>query len=340
MELALCLIVFVTVVMVGIHFAEVGYLSLKVHQAAVSPLWDSTALRVHRMRHQQDDIGDFGAFDAIAPAVMADARVRYLDFDGRSSTPGSRAHISQVFTRLDALKVQCAREDTVSFDVPRGRRPALRAPRAGDWGYYPPGQDVGRPTDSVLDGVYENLGGIRCAAEAHLEGLPTLPTTFLEGQGGFFKEKHAVLLDIKACAAGRPVGGRCQGGYGILLGDFAFSDTDVSGHCPLQPERPDIPCSENRAFYYAAKKVYDNTGRSAGHAASDFADTFVGYSPIDESGFFMSYRGEEDGYIELDTPRGESQDERDRPRNTGGVEHRPVPRRRSSNACFLGVAGC
>ncbi|QRN95039.1 pilus assembly protein [Archangium violaceum] len=339
-ELALGLTVFVTVVMVGIHFAEVGYLSLKVHQAAVSPLWDSTALRVHRMRGQQDDIGDFGTFDAIAPRVMANARERYRDFDGRSSTPGSRAQISQVFTRLDELDVRCAREDELAFDLPRSRLPAMRSPRAGDWGTFPPDQDVGSPTDSVLDGVYQNEGGIRCAAEAHLEGLPTLPTTFLEGEGGFFEEKHSVLLDIRACAAGRPVGGRCQGSYGILLGDFGFADTEVSGHCPLQPERPDMPCPENRAFYYAAKKVFDNTGRAAGHAASDFAEAFVGFSPIDESAFFMSYRGEEDDYIELDTPRGESQDERDRPRNTGGVDHKPTARRRSSNECFLGLKGC
>ncbi|WP_395844419.1 TadE family protein [Archangium violaceum] len=339
-ELALSLIVFVTVVMFGIHFAEVGYLSLKVHEAAVSPLWDSTALRVHRMREQRGAIGDFSTFPAIAPAVMANANARYVDFDGRSSTPGTRTQVTQVFTRLNELRVRCDREDKIEFDVPRSQKPALMEPRQGDWPQAPPGQDVGDSEDSVLDGVYENMGGITCAAEAHIEGLPSLPTTFLEGRTGFFEEKHSVRLDMRVCAAGQAVGGRCQGRYGILLGDFGFADREVSGQCPLRPEQPNVPCGENRAFYEAALNVFDKNGRAAGHSASDFAEYFVGYSPIDENGFFMSYRGEEDDYIEQSTPPGESQDEIDRPRNTGGVEHKPTALRRQSNVCFLGIRGC
>jgi len=339
-ELTLGLIVFITVVMFGIHFAEVGYLSLKVHEAAVSPLWDSTAFRVHRMQHQQDNIGDFSTFPAIAPRVMADANLRYQDFDGRSSTARDRDQLSQVFTRIDSLQVRCERDDEVAFDLPRSRMPAMKEPRAGDWGYYPPGQDVGQPTDSVLDEVYENVGGVSCMAEAHVEGLPTLPTSFLEGTRGFFQAPHSVRLDMKTCAAGRAVDGECKGRYGILLGDFGFSDRDTSGHCPLQPEQPDVPCGDNRAYYYAARKVFDQGGRAAGNAGSEFAEFFVGYSPIDENGFFMSYRGEEDGYIERDTPRGESQDERDRPRNTGGIDHKPEAVRRASNKCFLGLSKC
>ncbi|MDC0712872.1 pilus assembly protein [Stigmatella sp. ncwal1] len=339
-ELAVGLIVFITVMMFGIHFAEVGYLSLKVHEAAVSPLWDSTAFRVHRMQHQPDNIGDFSTFPSIAPWVMSDANLRYRDFDGRSSTSGDRDQVSHVFTRIDGMQVQCERDDKVEFDLPRSRMPAMRSPRAGDWGYYPPGQDVGAETDSVLDEIYENVGGISCTAEAHVEGLSTLPTSFLEGTKGFFQAPHSVRLDMKTCAAGRAVGGVCQGRYGILLGDFGFSDADLSGHCPLQPEMPDSPCAENRAFYYAARKVFDQGGRAAGNAASEFAEFFVGYSPIDENSFFMSYRGEEDGYIERDTPRGESQDERDRPRNTGGIDHKPEAIRRNSNKCFLGLTRC
>ncbi|WNG55458.1 pilus assembly protein [Archangium gephyra] len=339
-ELALCLLVFVTVLIFGIHFAEVGYLSLKVHEAAVSPLWDSTAFRVHRMLENREKVSDFGAFDSIAPRVMDNAQARYRDFDGRSSTPGTRTHVTQVFTRVDDMQVRCDRDEEVEFDLPRSRRPALRSPQPGNWGTFPPGQDVGEPTDSVLDGIFENVGGVSCAAEAHVEGLPTLPTSFLEGEGGFFREKHSTRLSMKTCATGRAVGGKCQGRYGILLGDFGFSDPEVSGHCPLRPEQPNVPCSENRAFYYSAMKVFDANGRAAGRAASDFAEFFVGHSPIDEGGFFMSYRGEEDDYIERSTPRGESQDEVDRPRNTGGVDHKPTPNRRPSNKCFLGLSEC
>ena len=136
------------------------------------------------------------------------------------------------------------------------------------------------------------------------------------------------------------MGGVCKGRYGILLGDFGFTDADVSDHCPLQPEKPDKPCPENRTFYYASMKVFSNNQRAAGTAASDFAKFFAGYSPIDENGFFMSYRGEEDGYVEKSTPPGEALDEVDRPRNTGGPDDEPEPYRRPSNVCFLGMQGC
>ncbi len=340
-ELALCLMVFVTVVMYGIHFAEVGYLALKIPEAAVAPLWDSTALRVHRMQHQEDQIGDFSAFPAIAPMAQANARARFKDFDGRTSTSGSTIdNFTQVFTRMDRLETLCNEDPDVEFDLPRSQRPALMEPRGGDWPAAPGGQDVGEATDSALDGVYENRGGVSCSATAHIDGLPTLPTSFLEGNQGFFKEKHSLPLSMTACSVGRAAGGVCQGRYGILLGDFGFTDRDVSDHCPLQPERPDQPCRQNRAYYYAAMKVFDNNGRAAGHAASDFAKFFAGYSPIDENGFFMSYRGEEDDYVEKSTPEGEALDEMDRPRNTGGPDHKPEPFRRPSNICFLGKQEC
>jgi hypothetical protein len=105
------------------------------------------------------------------------------------------------------------------------------------------------------------------------------------------------------------------------------------------PESPDMPCAENRAFYYAAMSVFDRNLGSTGKAATEFAEEFAGYSPIDEDGFFMSYRGEEDGYTENKTPDGEAMDMQDRPYNTGGIEHKPAVRRKS-NTCFLGLQKC
>jgi hypothetical protein len=191
----------------------------------------------------------------------------------------------------------------------------------------------------VLDGVYDIVGGVVCHAEADLRTLPSLTTTFLEGSSGFFKEEHAALRVMKSCSSGRGVGGACMGTYGILLGDYGFTDEEVSGSCPLQPELPDVPCTENTTYYYAVRKVFDNNERSAGRDATEFANFFAGYSPIDESGFFMSYRGIEDGYIETLTPAGEPMDEMDRPRNTGGVDDQPT-KRRPTNTCFLGLNGC
>jgi hypothetical protein len=333
-ELCLALIVFITVVMFGIHFAEVGYLSLKVHEAAASPLWDATALRTHRIRHHPSNIGDFSPVHTIAPRVMQDARRRYNDFDGRSSTDGD-SRIAHVFTEISGMQVQCRGDNEIAFDVPRGERPGLLRPEEGGFPVSGGGGNTGQPTDSVLDGIYENVGGTSCTAEAHVTALPTLPSRFLEGAGGFFQVQHSMGLVMKACAAGRVTGKVCPGRYGILLGDYSFTDADVSRRCPLQPEQPDVPCSENEAFYYAARKIFDVMGRSAGNDATKFAEHFAGFSPIDESGFFMSYRPEEDDYVEPLTPPGEPEDEKDRPRITGGVA-----KRRPSNTCFLGLLGC
>jgi hypothetical protein len=341
-ELALALLIFISVVMLGIHFAEVGYLPIKVHEAAVSPLWDSTALRVHRMRGSKTNIGDFSTFPAIPTSVEANANGRYHDFDGRSSTPGNGdTSVTQVFTRIQDMLVRCEREDQVEFDLVRGRRPALYEAVDGDFAQPPPGAETGNDTDSVLTDVYENMGGISCRAEARLDTLPSLPRHFLEQQnGGFFDTPLATRFSMKVCAVGRAKDGECKGRYGILLGDWAFADREVSEHCPLQPERPDEPCGENRAFYYAAMSVFDRNLGSTGKAGSEFAEEFAGFSPIDEDGFFMSYRGEEDGYIENKTPPGEYYDMKDRPYNTGGVEDEPNPVRRDSNTCFLGIPGC
>jgi len=260
---------------------------------------------------------------------------------GRRFLPGLNR--GEIHCRFEGgkLKVRCRADQRVEFDLPRGAPPTMLKGVSGDFGQAPPGTTPGSANETVLEGVYENTGGISCTAEAHLESLPALPLSFLEGEGGFFSEKHAKKLRMKVCAVGRARPGEdCKGRYGLLLGDFAFADTEVSGQCPLQPERPDQPCAENRAFYYAAMKVFTNNRRAAGRDSSLFAEYFVGYSPIDEGGFFMSYRGEEDGYIERDTPAGEAMDTIDRPRNTGGVEHKPTALRRPSNRCFLGLNKC
>jgi hypothetical protein len=313
-ELVVALIVFVTVVVFGIHFAEVGYLSLRVQEAAMSPLWDATALRVHKMRPQPDNIGDFSYLTPIPSKLADDANGRYRDFDGRRSVNGSTS-ITHVFTRMDGLQVQCDSDARVDFDIPSGSG------------------------KSVLSEIYQNVGGVSCSAEADLRTLPALTSTFLEGASGFFRERHAVMRTWKACAAGRGIGSGCAGRYGILLGDFAFADTEVSGSCPLMPEQPEVPCPDNPAYYYAVRKVFDANGRAAGSDATNFATFFVGYSPINENDFFMSYRGLEHNYIETDTPVGEPEDMRDRPRNTGGRGDRP-PERRRSDQCFLGQPGC
>lgn len=336
-ETAVCIIVFITVLIMGIHFAEYGFMAIRVQEAAISPLWDATAFRVHRMVNEAAParVGDFSAFSAIAPTVGADAADRFADFDGRRSRAGGSS-VTAAYTRIEGLQAECFREDRVYFDLPRGTGPMLLMGAPGDFGRARPGSGQRGANHSVLGRVYENVGGMACAAGARITGL-RVPRSFLEGPSGFFAEAHPRPVQVHLCASGRLVGESCPGQFSLLLGDWGFIGLDEGGHCPLQPDRPNEPCPENRPFYNAARYVFEDNEGWGGREASQLALTFVGADPMPDQGFFMSYRGIEDGYVEPLTPPGEPLDMAYRPYNTGGVSDRPVATR---GRCFLGRDGC
>ena len=78
-EMALGLMVFVTVLVFGMHFAEVGFLSIKVQEASAGALWDTTARRMHTLPK------DFAPLQTAMDQAGAQAQQRYQDFDGRTS---------------------------------------------------------------------------------------------------------------------------------------------------------------------------------------------------------------------------------------------------------------
>src|SRR2546423_7663414 len=140
-ETVLGALVFITILIVGIHFAEVGFMALRVQEAAVSPLWDSTAFRVHKMDNGADPamVADYAALPGLPTAVGSDAAARYADWDGRTSTPGP-ATVSAVYTRLGPVVNGCYRDDRIYFDLPRGSGPGQLMPKPGGGGF-----GVGRP---------------------------------------------------------------------------------------------------------------------------------------------------------------------------------------------------
>ena len=114
-ETVLGLLVFVTILMFGIHFAEVGYLSLKVQEASTSALWDSTGAKMHELP------GTFNGQAAAIKAAGGNATNRYKDFDGRSSQKGSSAPV-QVFTSAGGLKVECKAANAITFATPQSTK--------------------------------------------------------------------------------------------------------------------------------------------------------------------------------------------------------------------------
>jgi hypothetical protein len=257
-ELALGLLLFVTVLIFGIHFAEVGYLSLKVQEAATSALWDTTSAKMHELPNNFDSLTQL--IDSDKPGQLATER--YQDFDGRTSKQG-RPRVVQLFTSAEGLQVTCSAEGGINF----------------------------RPSASTNGTVYRNVGGMRCNAEAELSPVRKFTRNFLDqGRGGFFDVPHYTVGAIPVCGMGRSKNGQCAGGFGILLDDWGLSSAAESRECHLQN------CN-NTAYFRSAQAVYDHHNPVNG-ASVRLATTIVGSAPIDPGKFWMSFRGEESTFLE------------------------------------------
>jgi len=216
-EMALGLLLFVTVFIFGIHFAEVGYLSLKVQEASTSALWDTTSAKMHELP------GNFSDLSNAINAAGGHATERYEDFDGRTSRQG-RKRIVQVFTSAEDLEVTCDEEKSISF----------------------------KPLGSTTQ-VYKNVGGMSCSSSARLSPIH-IPRNFVDkGSGAIFDVVHSKLKGIPVCGVGRAKGGKCRGAYGILLDDWGLAGAAESQECVLLQG---ANCA-NQDYYRSAKKIYD-----------------------------------------------------------------------------------
>ncbi|AKI99536.1 hypothetical protein ATI61_109265 [Archangium gephyra] len=296
-ELALGLLLFVTVLIFGIHFAEVGYLSLKVQEAATSALWDTTSAKMHELPRNFDPLTNLISSDK--PGQLATER--YKDFDGRTSKAGG-GKVVQLFTSAQQLQVTCGEAANIFFE----------------------------PSTSTNTRVYRNVGGMTCNAQAQLSPVKKFTRSFLDkGKGAFFDVPHYAAGAIPVCGMGRAQGGKCAGGFGILLDDWALSSRSESGECHL------LNCG-NTAYYDSAKVVYDKHNQVNG-ASVTLARSIVGEAPINPAKFWMSFRGRTSNFLESDMPGGDS-DTRDW-ETTPGFNSRTQEYHRAFNrrkTCFLG----
>lgn len=218
-ELALGLMVFVTVLLFGIHFAEIGYLSTKVTEANASALWHATAAKMHTLP------GDFGDLDSLISGNKPgqEAQGLYADFDGRTSTSDGNEE-AQVFTRATGMQVRC---------------------EAGGPSFQPVG---------TTEGVFRDTGGMVCRSEANFQVLPVFPRSFLDsGQGAFFKERHYAATNLTICGVNRGGNGGCQGQFAILLDDWGLATEDELRDCRVQQGSG---CA-NGPFYRSTNQVYN-----------------------------------------------------------------------------------
>lgn len=265
-ETALGAMVFVTILVFGIYFAEVGALTLKVQEAANFALWDATARVLH-----DPEVGEWGRRGAVG-ATEAEAAARYADFDGRERMGGTGVPIQQAIARALPIQVRC--EARLPAGVP-GLAPG----------------DAGPALAAAM-----NLGtqGLACTASSRLRAVRVGP--FLEGSSGFFQESHRrAAAAFTVCAAGRASGGECTGRFGLLLDDWGLSTVDEGRACALSIDGGGV-CA-NRDYSLWTERIYRANGGGGG-AGSALAALVGVDAVVDEDQFFMSFRGEEDNYEE------------------------------------------
>jgi hypothetical protein len=273
-ETAIGATLMVTVIVFGIHFAEVGYLSLKVQESAISALWNGTHRKMHTTAF------DYTAADGSMEDAGEDAQRRYADFNGLSYVNGPPG-ITQVFTTGQNLDVTC--------DL--GGNP--------NWG-----------GTLLTQLIYRDQGGARCGAQADLS-LFRFPTSFLDNDsaGGLYKERHAdaSLANLRVCATGRAVAGQCNGSFAMLVDDWGLAGGNVLtsetrtcqmpfGQAPYEVKLPiyaPIPCL-NGPYFAAAYGTYLPTAIVIPWTSEMMAQGILGFpSPITSRYFFMSAPGEE-----------------------------------------------
>ena len=266
-ELVLGLAVFITVLIFGLHFAEVSHLALKTHEAMAAAAWDATSYRVERPGVDGVDPGAWYDVSRIAaPRVTTTTNARYADWDGRQSTSGSTGP-TQVFTRANGLTTTCTRNGNPAY------------------GFLVPAT-AGAPT-------YGEPGALSCVSQGSVSAL-NIPTSFLQdADRGFFSVAHVRRDTFTLCGLGRPTGGTCRGALNLLLGDHGLtSGNNESEECVVRDE--DVPgetCA-NRVFYGLAHNTWDRSMGWTG-APEDFARSVTGSAPPGRvTGFYMSFRGE------------------------------------------------
>ncbi|RKH59865.1 hypothetical protein [Corallococcus aberystwythensis] len=268
-ETALGSLVFVTVLMFGIYFAEVGALTLKVQEAANFALWEATG---HVMHNPQSGVFQRPNAEALA---SGEASGRYEDFDGRAGRTSGAMTFQLALARATQVRVDC--EST-----------------------RPPGSDIDilgtRPLDANLgstalqQAMTVQSDGISCTASTRLRAERL--GTFMEPE--FFKVSHRRATDqFTVCAAGRASNGRCTQRFFMLLDDWGLSTVAEGQECPLSIDSG-APCG-NADYYGWAQRVYEKNG-GGGNAGTALMAGVGAEGGVNEDQFFMSFRGHESNY--------------------------------------------
>lgn len=214
-ELALGSLVFVSVLLFGVYFAEFGTLKLRVQQAAASALFDATGMRSHNFK------------DGASPRFKKPAQLK----DDNNKTAAQRA--KRAYRDFDAA---INGSSTVRMSITRGARLNVNCssgvlPLSSPRGSVPSGATTQGALDIVAVGYDDlsTLDTLDCNASATIDTF-RMPDRFMDRGGGqgYFKGGETPT-DIKVCAFGRAARDKtCKGRVRIAIDDWGLGGTSAA----------------------------------------------------------------------------------------------------------------
>lgn len=357
-ELAITSVAFVTTLLFGLYFGEVGFMMLKVQEAAHSAMLDATSRRVHKLDLAAVDSNFSNAYAPFGNNKFGHkgagdkAEKEYQDFNG---VEDKGKGFSQVMAAAAGMKTQCVSTssqpgtDPLSFAIPNFSSPR---PFMGDVVDY-------------MQRMYRDRGGVQCSSSAEIKAL-NFPKAFMENGGPLAKEKLFQSQPLRVCGVGLARNGECKGELAVLTGDWAIDGelNSSANRDVIQMSTGFITPGSNLAYRRIIGKLYDlngeggqelGAGRSraqemmitaGGFAVADVTDKFGKYN---ERRFLMSDSGEESNY-EQELLKGVNAQKKDIWYNTSGVDLESTsnnPNKRGKKnmkyaRCFLGIGknGC
>lgn len=295
-EFALCTLIFVTVLVFGIHFAELGVFKLRVQQAAHSALFDATGARYHNFGGGDPEFTTPHLAEKGGKTAEERAELRYKNFDGLGA--GGAGTVTQLFTRASGLNVVCGSDNVARFPLGAPQfneiRQSYRHPAGGD--------------------------ALSCNARGVIATV-NISRDFAErGEGsGFFSQEHAtdrMINGITVCGFGRRIGGACAGRVPIAVDDWGLSGSNPNfGEEFSQCGRNcNGGSAGNQAFKRSVGRTYQDYQNNYGHdpviknfltllMAKDEDMPWLYNTPVQERDLRVIFSGEEPS-PDHDTPFG------------------------------------
>lgn len=300
-EASLAILVFITVLVFGIHFAEVTVTQMKVTEAAQAAVWDSTAGEMHAMPLI---FGTFSTVNGNVTTAQSSATARYADWEGRQFASPS-ASPRGIFSRAvpGSMQVRCQMNVGLGHRAGSGLLRLFELP------------------------IYGDNGGMGCGAEASIDMFGTARVqsglndmNFFAKSAGAAKASRTGSVNYAAgyrsCAVGRSGAGNvCRGNFNMMIDDWGLASGSAMGGsensvCSVLPYG--FPCvGMNMPFWNSANIIYQASSLMWGtqnraeynlvslvSRPPVWAWPGIPYLPGNPTSFMMSFMGQGSGFIQ------------------------------------------